>query len=142
MCLQLVHVRFVTPRGVMEKSCQVPRMSSGPDIHHIILGSEGKDIFEWYQTKIFLMIFFHSVILISCWFSVNLCASVLLYEHSTHSSDSNWLFLRFHCSFTFTIVPVRFLACIQCFATLRLFAVPVPSLTLQETIQLQLCILY
>ncbi|PVD35874.1 hypothetical protein C0Q70_02843 [Pomacea canaliculata] len=37
----LVHVRFVTPRGVMEKSCQVPRMSSGPDIHHIILGSEG-----------------------------------------------------------------------------------------------------
>lgn len=39
--LQLIHVKFVTPLGVMEKSCQVPRMSSGPDIHHIILGSEG-----------------------------------------------------------------------------------------------------
>ncbi|KAK7468162.1 hypothetical protein BaRGS_00036626 [Batillaria attramentaria] len=37
----LVHVKFVTPRGVMEKSCQVPRMSSGPDIHHVIMGSEG-----------------------------------------------------------------------------------------------------
>ncbi|XP_050404817.1 alkyldihydroxyacetonephosphate synthase, peroxisomal [Patella vulgata] len=37
----LVHVKFVTPRGVMEKNCQVPRMSAGPDIHHFILGSEG-----------------------------------------------------------------------------------------------------
>ncbi|XP_071942091.1 alkyldihydroxyacetonephosphate synthase, peroxisomal-like [Antedon mediterranea] len=37
----LVHVRFVTPKGVMEKDCQVPRMSTGPDIHHIIMGSEG-----------------------------------------------------------------------------------------------------
>ena len=37
-----MHVKFVTPRGVMEKSCQVPRISSGPDIHHVILGSEGK----------------------------------------------------------------------------------------------------
>lgn len=26
----------------MEKSCQVPRLSSGLDIHHFILGSEGK----------------------------------------------------------------------------------------------------
>ena len=32
---------MVTPRGVVEKSCQVPRMSSGPDIHHFIMGSEG-----------------------------------------------------------------------------------------------------
>lgn len=32
---------LVTPRGVLEKSCQVPRMSAGPDIHHFILGSEG-----------------------------------------------------------------------------------------------------
>uniref|UniRef100_A0A8C5BXR8 Alkylglycerone-phosphate synthase n=1 Tax=Gadus morhua TaxID=8049 RepID=A0A8C5BXR8_GADMO len=37
----LVHVRMVTPKGVMEKSCLVPRMSCGPDIHHFILGSEG-----------------------------------------------------------------------------------------------------
>ncbi|KAK0067379.1 alkyldihydroxyacetonephosphate synthase peroxisomal [Biomphalaria pfeifferi] len=37
----LVHVKMVTPRGVMEKNCQVPRMSCGPDIHHFILGSEG-----------------------------------------------------------------------------------------------------
>ena len=32
---------MVTPRGVIEKSCQVPRISSGPDIHHFIMGSEG-----------------------------------------------------------------------------------------------------
>ncbi|CAH1241220.1 AGPS [Branchiostoma lanceolatum] len=37
----VVHVRMVTPRGVMEKNCQVPRMSTGPDIHHFIMGSEG-----------------------------------------------------------------------------------------------------
>ena len=28
----------------MEKNCQVPRMSSGLDIHHFILGSEGMNI--------------------------------------------------------------------------------------------------
>ncbi|XP_023221447.1 alkyldihydroxyacetonephosphate synthase, peroxisomal-like [Centruroides sculpturatus] len=37
----VVHVKVVTPKGVIEKNCQVPRMSSGPDVHHFILGSEG-----------------------------------------------------------------------------------------------------
>lgn len=37
----LVHVRMVTPSGVLEKSCQVPRISCGPDFNQIILGSEG-----------------------------------------------------------------------------------------------------
>lgn len=37
----VVHVRMVTPRGVLEKNCQVPRMSCGPDFNHLILGSEG-----------------------------------------------------------------------------------------------------
>ncbi|XP_074653203.1 alkyldihydroxyacetonephosphate synthase, peroxisomal-like [Tubulanus polymorphus] len=37
----LVHVKMVTPKGVMEKSCQGPRISTGPDIHHVIMGSEG-----------------------------------------------------------------------------------------------------
>ncbi|XP_067932186.1 alkyldihydroxyacetonephosphate synthase, peroxisomal-like [Watersipora subatra] len=37
----LVHVTMVTPAGVVQKSCQVPRMSTGPDIHHFIMGSEG-----------------------------------------------------------------------------------------------------
>ncbi|KAJ3592062.1 hypothetical protein NHX12_007192 [Muraenolepis orangiensis] len=37
----LIHVKMVTPQGVVQKSCQVPRMSTGPDIHHFILGSEG-----------------------------------------------------------------------------------------------------
>ncbi len=37
----LVHVTTVTPKGVVQKSCQVPRISNGPDIHHFILGSEG-----------------------------------------------------------------------------------------------------
>ena len=42
LVLQVVHIKFVTPRGTMEKSCQVPRISCGPDIHHFILGSEGR----------------------------------------------------------------------------------------------------
>lgn len=37
----LVHVTMVTPRGVIQKHCQVPRVSTGPDVHHFILGSEG-----------------------------------------------------------------------------------------------------
>uniref|UniRef100_F6RKU1 Alkylglycerone-phosphate synthase n=1 Tax=Ciona intestinalis TaxID=7719 RepID=F6RKU1_CIOIN len=37
----LVHVKMVTPRGVLEKNCMVPRMSAGPDLHQFILGSEG-----------------------------------------------------------------------------------------------------
>nr|XP_033802067.1 alkyldihydroxyacetonephosphate synthase, peroxisomal [Geotrypetes seraphini] len=37
----VVHIKMVTPCGVIEKSCLSPRMSTGPDIHHFILGSEG-----------------------------------------------------------------------------------------------------
>ncbi|XP_068101543.1 alkyldihydroxyacetonephosphate synthase, peroxisomal [Hyperolius riggenbachi] len=37
----VVHLRVVTPKGIVEKSCQGPRMSTGPDIHHFIMGSEG-----------------------------------------------------------------------------------------------------
>ncbi|XP_076806546.1 alkyldihydroxyacetonephosphate synthase, peroxisomal-like [Clavelina lepadiformis] len=37
----LVHVRMVTPRGVLEKNCMVPRMSAGPELHQFIIGSEG-----------------------------------------------------------------------------------------------------
>ncbi|XP_054713669.1 alkyldihydroxyacetonephosphate synthase, peroxisomal-like [Uloborus diversus] len=37
----LVHIRMVTPSGEIQKNCQVPRISSGPDIHQFILGSEG-----------------------------------------------------------------------------------------------------
>ncbi|CAB3377209.1 Hypothetical predicted protein [Cloeon dipterum] len=37
----VVHIRFVTPSGVMEKQSLGPRISSGPDFNHIILGSEG-----------------------------------------------------------------------------------------------------
>uniref|UniRef100_A0A0B8RYL8 Alkylglycerone-phosphate synthase n=1 Tax=Philothamnus irregularis TaxID=1899461 RepID=A0A0B8RYL8_9SAUR len=37
----VVHIKMVTPKGVIQKSCQGPRMSTGPDIHHFILGSEG-----------------------------------------------------------------------------------------------------
>ncbi|CAI4230594.1 unnamed protein product [Auanema sp. JU1783] len=37
----VVHITFVSPKGVMEKQCQVPRISSGPDLHHVIMGSEG-----------------------------------------------------------------------------------------------------
>ncbi|KAF5293543.1 hypothetical protein FQA39_LY03028 [Lamprigera yunnana] len=37
----LVHVKMVTTKGVLEKNCQAPRMSCGPDFNHLILGSEG-----------------------------------------------------------------------------------------------------
>ena len=37
----VVHVKMVTPKGVVERNCQVPRISSGPDIQQFILGSEG-----------------------------------------------------------------------------------------------------
>ncbi|PIC41188.1 hypothetical protein B9Z55_008695 [Caenorhabditis nigoni] len=37
----IVHLNFVCPKGIIQKQCQVPRMSSGPDIHQVILGSEG-----------------------------------------------------------------------------------------------------
>lgn len=60
-CFQVVHIKFVTPKGVMEKSCQVPRLSSGPDIHHFILGSEGKFLFPlqliWSGVEFFTMLF-------------------------------------------------------------------------------------
>lgn len=37
----VVHITIVTPRGTIQKNCQVPRISTGPDIHQYILGSEG-----------------------------------------------------------------------------------------------------
>ncbi|OAF67782.1 Alkyl-DHAP synthase [Intoshia linei] len=37
----LVNVNYITPIGVINKKAAVPRMSCGPDLDHIILGSEG-----------------------------------------------------------------------------------------------------
>uniref|UniRef100_A0A158Q859 Alkylglycerone-phosphate synthase n=1 Tax=Elaeophora elaphi TaxID=1147741 RepID=A0A158Q859_9BILA len=37
----LVHVSLATPRGIIRRQCQVPRISGGPDLQQIILGSEG-----------------------------------------------------------------------------------------------------
>ncbi|XP_056292136.1 alkyldihydroxyacetonephosphate synthase, peroxisomal isoform X2 [Pseudoliparis swirei] len=37
----VIRVKMVTPQGVIEKSCLGPRISTGPDIHHFIMGSEG-----------------------------------------------------------------------------------------------------
>ena len=37
----LVHVKMVTPKGVVERNCLSPRISTGPDTHEIVLGSEG-----------------------------------------------------------------------------------------------------
>lgn len=37
----LIHAKLVTPKGVLEKGCQAPRLSCGPDFNHVILGSEG-----------------------------------------------------------------------------------------------------
>jgi alkyldihydroxyacetonephosphate synthase len=37
----IVHLTVVTPRGTLSRSVHVPRVSAGPDIHEMILGSEG-----------------------------------------------------------------------------------------------------
>uniref|UniRef100_A0AC35TGX1 Alkylglycerone-phosphate synthase n=1 Tax=Rhabditophanes sp. KR3021 TaxID=114890 RepID=A0AC35TGX1_9BILA len=37
----LVHVNIVTSKGLISRSCNVPRISTGPDLQQIILGSEG-----------------------------------------------------------------------------------------------------
>eukprot|EP01117_Protostelium_nocturnum_P006858 TRINITY_DN2456_c1_g2_i1.p1 TRINITY_DN2456_c1_g2~~TRINITY_DN2456_c1_g2_i1.p1 ORF type:complete len:623 (+),score=238.65 TRINITY_DN2456_c1_g2_i1:97-1965(+) len=37
----LISCKMVTPRGTIEKGCSVPRISTGPDVNQIILGSEG-----------------------------------------------------------------------------------------------------
>ncbi|XP_038211714.1 alkyldihydroxyacetonephosphate synthase [Zerene cesonia] len=37
----IVQTKMVTPSGVLEKSCCVPRISCGPEWEHVVLGSEG-----------------------------------------------------------------------------------------------------
>ncbi|XP_063619011.1 alkyldihydroxyacetonephosphate synthase [Cydia splendana] len=37
----IVQTKTVTPTGVLEKSCRVPRISCGPEWEHVIMGSEG-----------------------------------------------------------------------------------------------------
>jgi len=37
----LISAKMVTPSGTLERSCQVPRLSSGPSVNEMILGSEG-----------------------------------------------------------------------------------------------------
>jgi len=37
----VIRIKMVTVHGTVEKSIQVPRISTGPDIHQMILGSEG-----------------------------------------------------------------------------------------------------
>ncbi|KAI8436224.1 hypothetical protein MSG28_004291 [Choristoneura fumiferana] len=37
----VVQTKTVTPVGVLEKSCRVPRISCGPEWEHVIMGSEG-----------------------------------------------------------------------------------------------------
>lgn len=35
------HIKMITPTGTIDKGVLAPRISSGPDINHVILGSEG-----------------------------------------------------------------------------------------------------
>ncbi|CAD7083672.1 unnamed protein product [Hermetia illucens] len=37
----VVRVKMVTTKGVLERECSAPRVSCGPDLNHVILGSEG-----------------------------------------------------------------------------------------------------
>jgi alkyldihydroxyacetonephosphate synthase len=47
----LIHVRLVTHCGVLEKQTRTPRISCGPDMNHIVLGSEGETHFCFYKNK-------------------------------------------------------------------------------------------
>lgn len=38
----VIQMKMVTPSGILQKPANVPRVSSGPDYNHVILGSEGK----------------------------------------------------------------------------------------------------
>lgn len=60
----LVHVRMVTPRGVLEKNCIAPRMSAGPDLHEFILGSEG--LFISNESSVAFIQFKNNILLTSC----------------------------------------------------------------------------
>uniref|UniRef100_A0A1A9VZE3 Alkylglycerone-phosphate synthase n=2 Tax=Glossina brevipalpis TaxID=37001 RepID=A0A1A9VZE3_9MUSC len=37
----VVSVKFVTCAGVLERQCNAPRISCGPDFNHVVMGSEG-----------------------------------------------------------------------------------------------------
>lgn len=37
----IVHTRVLTPTGTLEKGVLAPRISAGPDMHHVVMGSEG-----------------------------------------------------------------------------------------------------
>ncbi|CAG9584880.1 unnamed protein product [Danaus chrysippus] len=37
----IVQTKIVTPTGVIERNCRVPRISCGPDWEHVVMGSEG-----------------------------------------------------------------------------------------------------
>ncbi len=37
----VIHIKAVTPVGTLEKNCYGPRISTGPDVNEILLGSEG-----------------------------------------------------------------------------------------------------
>lgn len=37
----MIHVKVATPVGTIDRTCNVPRLSVGPDIQQVILGSEG-----------------------------------------------------------------------------------------------------
>lgn len=41
----VVNVCMVTPSGILIKNGFVPRLSSGPDFNHVILGSEGRVVY-------------------------------------------------------------------------------------------------
>ena len=41
LCAKVVNITMVTPRGVLQRNFNGPRNSLGPDIQHVIMGSEG-----------------------------------------------------------------------------------------------------
>ena len=38
----MIHAKMVTSLGVVERNCRVPRLSCGPDVNQMMLGSEGQ----------------------------------------------------------------------------------------------------
>jgi alkyldihydroxyacetonephosphate synthase len=67
----IVGVKFVTPSGTLEKNGLVPRVSLGPDLHEIVLGSEGTlgVVTEVDASVTFLMGFYFFVFLLFFFFS-------------------------------------------------------------------------
>ena len=50
----LLTTKITIPAGVLQKSCHVPRMSTGPDINHVIMGLPSLENFLFEQFTLWI----------------------------------------------------------------------------------------